>query len=239
MKRISVFIIFFCSQLCFSGEIENRIIKELQLKLPNYSFDSVKKSSIPNLYQVTTGASIFYVTKDVKFIFDGNILESKFDKNKNHFFVNHTEIAANKARSALLNKIDESKLFIYGANNNKHVITVITDIDCPWCVKFHNEIKYYVSEKIKIRYGVHVRNDKAMKKVISAWCSSDRNKSFSSLKQGKKIKTLECENPINEHKDMINLIGVRPTPAIFLQNGEAISGYKPYDEILAILREKN
>ena len=82
MKKISVFIIFFCSQLCFSGEIENRIIKELQLKLPNYSFDSVKKSSIPNLYQVTTGASIFYVTKDVKFIFDGNILESKFDKNK-------------------------------------------------------------------------------------------------------------------------------------------------------------
>ena len=81
--------------------------------------------------------------------------------------------------------------------------------------------------------------DKAMKKVISAWCSSDRNKSFSSLKQGKKIKTLECENPINEHKDMINLIGVGPTPAIFLQNGEAISGYKPYDEILAILREKN
>ena len=112
MKKISFFIIFFCSQLCFSGEIENRIIKELQLKLPNYSFDSVKKSSIPNLYQVTTGASIFYVTKDVKFIFDGNILESKFDKNKNHFFVNHTEIAANKARSALLNKIDESKLFI-------------------------------------------------------------------------------------------------------------------------------
>ena len=37
---------------------------------------------------------------------------------------------------------------------------------------------------------------------------------------------------------MINLIGVGPTPTIFLQNGKAISGYKPYDEILAILREK-
>ena len=44
---------------------------------------------------------------------------------------------------------------------------------------------------------------------------------------------------IKEHKDMINLIGVGPTPAIFLENGEAISGYKPYNEILTILREKN
>ena len=35
---------------------------------------------------------------------------------------------------------------------------------------------------------MHVRNDTAMQKVISAWCSSDRNNSFSSLKQGKKIK---------------------------------------------------
>ena len=63
-----------------------------------------------------------YSTKDVKNILDGNILDQNLIKIKIIFERN----SCKKARSALLNKIDESKLFIYGLNNNKHVITVIT-----------------------------------------------------------------------------------------------------------------
>jgi hypothetical protein len=39
--------------------------------------------------------------------------------------------------------MDESQMIVYPAKNEKHKVTVFTDIDCPYCVKLHRDMKDY------------------------------------------------------------------------------------------------
>jgi len=43
---------------------------------------------------------------------------------------------------------------------------------------------------------------------------------------------MNCENPINEHQELISSIGVGSTPSIFLPDGSLILGYMSPEEII-------
>ena len=109
-------------------------------------------------------------------------------------------------------------------------INVITDIDCPYCQKFHNDITVYENFNIKVRYIVITNRDDSKNRLVSAWCSADRNKSFSLLKE--KNTQNDCDNPIEQHQIYVNSLGVNSTPSIFLSDGTLILGYETPEKIL-------
>jgi hypothetical protein len=115
---------------------------------------------------------------------------------------------------------------VYGKENNEEkYINVVTDIDCPYCRKFHDDINTYIENGIKVRYLVFAIKTSSKKRVISAWCADDKNDAFTLLKKEQKIGINNCANPIEEHQNIISSIGVSSTPSIFLPNGKLIQGY--------------
>ncbi|MDC9435736.1 thioredoxin fold domain-containing protein, partial [Clostridioides difficile] len=63
----------------------------------------------------------------------------------------HPVNVTNKLLMSQLNAL-EKEMIVYKAPDEKHVITVFTDITCGYCHKLHEEMKDYNALGITVRY---------------------------------------------------------------------------------------
>ena len=222
--------------ICYS---DDKVILSLEKKMsaifPTLKFDKIIKTGINNIYEVHYAGAIIYITDDGKYIFEGGNLQKVEKEGKSYVFINLTEAASAEGRKNLLKNIPDNKLFIFG-KSKEHYINVITDINCSYCRKFHQDIQTYLENGIKVRYLVLARKKSTKAKITSAWCAENKNDAFTSLKNNKEIKKVNCVNPIEEHQNLINKIGISSTPSIFLPDGKLILGYKSPKEIIGKIK---
>ena len=233
---IKVTIILFC--FIFNSSVANskdEVILALEKKMtkvfPTLKFDKIRKTEVENIYEIHYGGAIIYITYDGKYIFEGGNLQRVEKEGKSFVFTNLTEISASMGRKNLLDQIKDESLFVYG-NSEKKFISVVTDIDCPYCRKFHKDIPIYIESGVKVKYLVLTRKKSSKEKVISAWCSNNRNSAFTSLNNKEKIPKSNCNNPIQAQQDIISSLGVSSTPTIYLPDGTLILGYKDPKDII-------
>jgi len=213
-----------------AGEAEIRqMFKQLD---PHTVLDSVKPSPIKGIYEVRIGTVIYYASEDGKYIISGNVFETSTQKNL-------TEAAKGKLYLDMVNKVGESGMIIYEPKQKaKRTLTVFTDVDCPYCRKFHSEVPSHLEKGIRIRYIVFPLrglNTPTYKKEISVWCSNDRQKALTEAKTGKPVKQKECPNPIAQNLKLAHALGVDGTPTIMTDEGVLYRGYVAKDELYARL----
>lgn len=144
--------------------------------------------------------------------------------------VNLTEQKRGAARGKLLNSMDESKMIIYQAKNEIAKVTVFSDIDCPYCVKLHREMKDYNNEGITIRYMAYPRaglGSRSYQKAVNVWCADNPAQAMTDAKEGKPLPNKTCDNPVADQYQLGQALGVQGTPAMFLEDGTSLPGYIP------------
>lgn len=214
-----------------SAADEAKIRENISRLLPNMTLEKVTLSPIPGLYEVTVGPRLFYVSADGRYLIQGNMLD--LDTREDI-----TESKMALAKKAALAKFSESKMIIFSPDKPKHAVTVFTDIDCGYCRKLHNEIDSYLKEGISIRYLLFPRagvGSPSYDKAVSVWCATNRKQSLTDAKAGKDIPSRKCDNPINEHLQLGELMGVTGTPSIVLEDGHLLPGYVSADRMSAYL----
>lgn len=83
-------------------------------------------------------------------------------------------------------------MIVYKAPQEKHVITVFTDITCGYCHKLHEQMADYNALGITVRYLAFPRqglDSDAEKEMKAIWCAKDKNKAFDDVMAGKKRRT--------------------------------------------------
>lgn len=190
----------------------------------------IEKSGVPGLYTIISGSDVVYMTGDTKYMIYGEIIDTEKR-------VNLTQVAKEKAeslftvkRKVIMDKQDASKTISYKAKDEKHVLNVFTDIDCPYCVKFHNEMPKLNELGITVNYYLFPRaglKSNSFTKAVSAWCADDPQKALTDIKNRKSIKDKECKNPIAEQYALGSDIGVTGTPSLITESGRLIGGYMP------------
>jgi len=75
-------------------------------------------------------------------------------------------------------------------------------------------------------------------KMVSVWCAKERQQAFTDAKAGKSVPEKKCDNPVKEHMELGEKMGVSGTPAIILENGELVPGFVPPKRLAAMLDEK-
>ena len=202
--------------------------------MPGAKPTSIDETPMPGIYEVSYGSTIFYFNKDASMMLRGDIIDVK---NK----VNLTEQKRAAARGKLLNSMDESQMIIYPAKNEIAKVTVFTDIDCPYCVKLHREMKDYNNEGITIRYMAYPRaglGSRSYQKAVNVWCSDDRNKALTDAKEGKPIPEKNCKNPVAQQFQLGQALGVQGTPAMFLEDGTSLPGYVPAKRLANAIKNR-
>ncbi|MBD3618229.1 MAG: DsbC family protein [Chromatiales bacterium] len=211
-------------------ELESTLTTMMKGRKP----DAISETPIPGLYQVSYGVDVFYMTADARYLVDGALI----DLANRH---NYTETAKAAGRKTAIDGLGDADMLVYPAKDEKHRITVFTDIDCPYCQMLHREVEALNAEGVTVRYLLFPRaglNSASYRKAVNVWCSEDRNDALSRAKAGEPVPEQICDNPVREHMQLGEAIGVSGTPAIVLDNGQLIPGYRPARELVQVLEHQ-
>ncbi len=205
-------------------------------ELFNTQPDSITPMPLEGIYEVSLAGQILYITGDAEYLFDGEMY-SLVDR------VNLTEQSRNQARMGFIDELAADELISYPANGQeKHVITVFTDIDCGYCRRLHRGMEEMNDLGITVRYMAFPRSpagSASFNKSVSVWCADDREAAMTAAKIDNRVSPKSCDNdPVGKHQQIGQQIGVRGTPAILLSNGTLIPGYMEPNKLLEAIEER-
>lgn len=217
------------------ADAKEDIRASLTKQLPNIKIDEITESPITDIYQVSAGPNIVYVTKDGRYVMTGDIIDLKEKQ------TNITENVRKSARLKGLNNIKAEDTIIFAPKDPKHTITVFTDVDCGYCRKLHSDIKKINDLGISVRYLAFPRsgpNSPTFEKMAKIWCAKDKKQALTDAKQDKDVAGKVCENnPVQSEFEYGMQIGVSGTPTLVFEDGTMIPGYLPPDKILELAKQ--
>jgi len=190
--------------------------------------DDVLETALPGIALVISDRGLYYASYDGKFFIQGKVYQV------GETVTDLADVSLSKIRLEGISKF-ESDMIVYPAKNEKHVITVFTDITCGYCRKLHNQMDEYNAKGITVRYlpyprsGVYDRNgelSKGFQDLRSIWCSENPNKALTKAKAGSTVAYRICDKKIEDQVNFARKIGINSTPAIIFENGMMIPGYQ-------------
>lgn len=219
-----------------SAKQEQVIKTQINQKL-GLTVDQVQAAPMAGLYELITEAGLFYSDQEGNFFIQGKLYGLAGD------VVNHSETTLAQMRIDGMAKFSND-MIVYPAKDEKHVVTVFTDITCTYCRKMHKQMQAYNDLGITVRYLAYPRAgivDRAgelttgYKDLRSIWCNEQPDKAMTRAKDGGSVALRICDTPVEGEFNFGRQIGVTGTPAIVLDNGMMLSGYRPPNDLKAIL----
>ncbi len=197
--------------------------------------EAITVSPVQGLYEVTVKNGPFiYASADAKYFIPGDMYEAIPDG-----LVNLGQSRLNVTRQEKIAALDQSDMIIYPAKGeSKATLTVFTDVDCQYCQKLHAEISQLNELGISIRYLAFPRSgldEITYPKMVSTWCSDNRNVIFTTVIRGATISETQCDNPVAEHYQLGRELGVTGTPTLVFEDGSILPGYVPAETLASYL----
>ena len=214
--------------------VKDKIAKALGIER-----DDIRPSPVSGWYEVQKDHVFGYVSTDGKFLLQGDLVNMDTGETV-------TENHRRADRLTALNKLGSDNLIEFAPQPpiaTKYVVTVFTDLDCPYCRKMHSQIAQYNAKGIAVRYAFfprHGLNSPTYYQAISVWCSADRQDALTRAKLGESIPARKCDNPVDKEFHLAMDLGISGTPGIILPDGSLYAGgYAPPDELAAILAKSD
>ncbi len=220
-------------------------IIENQLEKLDTPVESVTPSPIAGLYQVLLkGGFVLYSTADGQRFLRGDLLEVQGNE-----LVNLTDKVKNEYNVKLLKSINPNTMIVFSPKGEtKGVVYSFTDVDCGYCRKLQEEVPALNEQGIELRYLAFPRGGRksgAFNKMTNVWCATNRQQALADLKAGKKISVPikgdqnACSKIVDDQYQLGLQLGINGTPALVLENGQIIPGYRPAADIARIVENRS
>ncbi|AMO56074.1 DsbC family protein [Endozoicomonas montiporae] len=230
------------------AEVAKAIEIQLKSRDPNIPIERVERTDWKGVYMIVlSGGNVIYASSDGRLILRGDMLKLEDDGN----ITNLTENVRTTAIAKQLAQLKPADTIAFKPKGNvKGVVYAFTDVDCGYCRKLHQELQAMNDLGIELRYLAFPRGgdrSPAYQKMVSAWCSKDRKQAITDLKTGKEIPITDaakkggpqpagsCGALVDEQYQLGINLGVNGTPALFLEDGRSIPGYRPASELAKIM----
>ncbi|MBO9661704.1 DsbC family protein [Dokdonella sp.] len=188
--------------------------------MPKLEVGAVQESPLPGFYEAMAGGQFFYVSKDGRYLLDGNAYDVAGKRDL-------TAKSRARANKSALDKIGPDKRIVFAPPapaQTRHAVTVFTDIDCPFCRRFHQQIAAYNAKGIAVEYlfNALVIHPSADEKAEAVWCAKDRPAAFTAAMGGQDPGKATCPNPVAELTRLAQSLGINGTPTILAADGSQI-----------------
>lgn len=211
------------------AEVAKTIKARLEASNPKARYGEVSESPINGLYEVEVDGGTLFVSEDGNHFVFGDLYQVS-----NNGLVNISEQRRTKQRAAVMDaqNVDDMIVFSPKKGETKAHIYVFTDVDCGYCRKLHDDVPELNKRGIEVRYLAFPRaglNSIGYRKIATAWCAKDRNATLTALKNRENVPLKVCnDNPVAAQYQLGNdVIDVRGTPTIVMQDGSVVPGYLP------------
>lgn len=195
----------------------------------------VSPAPLAGFYEVILGSDVFYLSEDGKYLMVGDVRDTYSGQNL-------TDATRNNLRKTALETMPEEKMVVFAPEGEtRYTVNIFTDVDCPYCVKLHEEVPKLNEAGVKVRYLAYPRagqGSKTYNTMVSVWCADDQQQAMTDAKARQAIEAKQCENPVQDQFILGQAMGVTGTPALILTDGELVPGYVPAERLLAYLDRK-
>lgn len=250
VKVIGASMLFLAMNVMANSDIEN--LKKIDI----FKKSDIRETPVKGLYSVSANNKTIFVDSSGQFALNGEMFERKGTA-----FISQKDKFERKAREGVMKEIISHKeefahypsllLNDKGEIDKKATIFVFSDITCPYCKHFHNDISNFQKNGIEIYYIPFPRKGlddaesvKGLQKIL---CSSNKadeyNKGF--MNPAAYIKNVKSDEiSCNESYDLITFykfadeLSVLGTPATFTEKGSAIFGYDNGVDFARTLKQK-
>ncbi|TMP37616.1 DsbC family protein [Pseudoalteromonas rubra] len=188
-----------------------------------------------DFYRLTLGNEHLLLSKDGNYLFSGRVIDVR---NR----VDHIAKIQQIANQQNIANIPYEQLLTYPAPDEKYSITVFTDIDCPYCRKFHKELPALNQLGVTVHYVMIPRGragSPAYEKTAATLCAKRPNEAMDAAMRSTPTPTQNaaCKHSLDTQVALARQFGFQSTPTILLPNGEALPGYVPAKELVARLEK--
>lgn len=234
MKKIAVaFGLIMASTTVSMAKTDLTHIKSV---LGDMKVEQVVPSSVKGINELyIEGVNLpLYISDDGRYLFEGQITDLV---NR----VNLTENRQNKIRTMALEKVKTEDMIIFSPEGaKKGMITVFTDVNCPYCKKLHEDIPKYLKAGIEVRY-LAFPAIASKERMESVWCAKDPKTAVDVAMMKRQVdEKVKCtgNSPVAEQYELGISFGITGTPNIILEDGQMIGGYVPADELIKSMKKK-
>ena len=217
-----------------AGTPEARVRAVLNTLNSRIEVDRIDPAPFPGFRQVVAGGQVVYVSDDGKYLVQGQVLDvaSRTDL---------SEAAMARVRAGVLETLPMAERIVFPAQGEtKHRIVVLTDVECGYCRKFHEEIAEHAKRGIEVQYLAFPRaglGSEDYRKMVSVWCAPDRRKALTDAKAGRNVPTRTCTTPVDRQYNAGKRMGLEGTPMILTEQGEFVGGYLAPDLLVQRLEQ--
>ncbi|MBI2380844.1 MAG: thioredoxin fold domain-containing protein [Gammaproteobacteria bacterium] len=217
--------------------------KYLETHLQGLSISHIAPSEYPGLLEVHADGRMMYASPDGRYLLlEGQMLRIGTEiANLTQQSMEARSAAMAPERAKDIQALGEDSMIVFKATNEKHKVTVFTDVDCGYCRKLHSQIADYNAAGITIRYVAYPRGgipSPSFDKLVSVWCADDRKQSMDSAKHGGAVAAKSCPSPVEKHFALARKFDLHGTPALVLEDGKLLPGYVAPGELSAVLDKK-
>ncbi|WP_125562837.1 DsbC family protein [Pseudoalteromonas rubra] len=189
-----------------------------------------------DFFRLTLGNEHLLLSKDGNYLFSGRVIDVR---NR----VDHIAKIQQIANQQKMADVPYEQLLTYPAQDEKYRITVFTDIDCPYCRKFHKELPALNQQGVTVHYVMIPRGragSPAYQKTAATLCAERPNQAMDAAMRSTPapLENTECEHSLDTQVSLAQQFGFQSTPTILLPNGEAVPGYVPARELVARLAQR-
>lgn len=200
--------------------------------VPDMNQVVIAETPMNGIMQVLIGSDVVYMSDDGRFLMQGRMIDMDTQ-------IDLTDQAKSGVRKSQLADLDSSEFVSFGDEDATFDILVFTDPDCGYCRRLHEHMDEYVDAGIRIHYLAFPRagvGSESYNKLVSVWCSEDRNAAMDIAKAGRTPPSATCDNPVDEQYSLGQSLGVTGTPSILTYNGDIIPGYVPPEQLVTRLQ---
>lgn len=230
-----VLISFLLSSTVYAdSEIEKNLGSKIKEVLGQDAvINSISPTPIADLYEIVfDNSKVVYMSDDGRYVLEGDLLDLVARSNL-------TEERRANARGIAFKNADNNTLIEFAPEKTEHLLYVYTDIDCAYCRKFHSEVKKLNDNGIAVRYLAFPRagpGSQAFKDAESVWCAEDKKQALTDAKAGQSIEPKVCDSRVEDQFTLGKSMGVRGTPAVYLDNGREMGGYIPANDLIGFFK---
>ena len=194
-------------------------------------------SIVPGLWRVEVEGKgkrgAVYVDFSKEFVVSGRVMR----------LADWSDVSSGKApkpRKADLTRISLDDTLLLGRPEAKTKAFVFTDPQCPYCGKLHHELQKVVAKDPDIAFHLILfplkSHPDAYRISKSVMCTGDLGLLEAGF-AGEKIPDPPCETgAIDRNMALAEAYGIRSTPTLVLSDGRILSGFKPAEKLMEILR---
>lgn len=207
-----------------------------KLRAPNAKILNIQMSPVKGFWEVSIEDKgrygVVYIDFSKKYLLGGPVI----DVNAGIDMTRQRIDELNKSRRVDLSRIPLGDALVLGNEKAAKKVIVFTDPDCPFCAKFHGEIKKVAEKRKDIAFYIKLfplrMHPEAYQKSKSILC----NKSLTLLEESFAKKTIPEPNcdakEIDENIKLAESLGISGTPTSIMPDGSVQIGFLEADKLI-------